>query len=72
MAQECDNDLNVRVSVVDDAIVVTTPGTSYSVTYRKRHEPWLLASDIRDDKNPSANGPFERVLGQQRMTGRAS
>ena len=49
--EEDDNDLDVRVSVVNDAIVVTMPGTSYSVTYRKRDEPWLIASDIRDDKN---------------------
>ena len=46
-----DNDLDVQVSVVNDAIVVTMPGTSYSVTYRKRDEPCLLASDIRDDKD---------------------
>ena len=45
-----DNDLNVHISVMNDAIVVTMPGTSYSVTYRKRDEPWLLASDVRDDK----------------------
>ena len=45
------DDLDVQVSVVNDAIVVTLPGTSYSVTYRKRSEPWLLASDIRDDKD---------------------
>jgi len=49
--EEGDNDLDVQVSVVNDAIVVTMPGTSYSVTYRKRDEPWLLASDIREDKN---------------------
>jgi len=41
----------MQVSVVDDAIVVTMPGPAYAVTYRKRDEPWLLASDIRDDKN---------------------
>ena len=51
VAQQYDNDLDVQVSVVADAIVVTTSGTSYSVTYRKRDEPCLLASDIRDDKN---------------------
>jgi len=43
--------LDVQVSVVNDAIVVTMPGTSYSVTYRKRDEPWLHASDIRDDND---------------------
>ena len=51
MAQTADDSFDVHVAVVDDAIVVTIPGTSYSVTYRKRDEPWLLASDIRDDKN---------------------
>jgi hypothetical protein len=30
---------------VDDAIIVTMPGTRYSVTYRKGADPWLLASD---------------------------
>ena len=49
--EEDDNDLDVQVSVVNDAIVVTMPGTSYSVTYHKRTEPWLHASGIRDDKN---------------------
>jgi len=49
--EEEDNGSDLRVSVVDDAIIVTMPGTSYSVTYRKRGEPWLLSSDIRDDKN---------------------
>ena len=51
MAQTADDSFDVHVAVVDDAIVVTIPGTSYSVTYRKRDEPWLLASDIRADKN---------------------
>jgi hypothetical protein len=51
MAQTADDSFDVHVAVVDDAIVVIIPGTSYSVTYRKRDEPWLLASDIRDDKN---------------------
>jgi hypothetical protein len=49
--EEDHNGSDLRVSVVDDAIIVTMPGTSYSVTYRKRNEPWLLASDISDDKN---------------------
>ena len=35
--------------VKNGAIVVTMPATRYSVTYRKGDEPWLLASDIRDD-----------------------
>ena len=46
-----DNDLDLQVSVMDDAIIVTMRGTSYSVTYRKRDEPWLHASNIRDDKD---------------------
>jgi len=46
-AQDVD-DLCVQVSVIDDAIIATLPGTSYSVTYHKRNEPWLLTSDIRD------------------------
>jgi hypothetical protein len=50
VAQQHD-DLDVQISVVGDAIIVTMPGTSYSVTYRKRDEPWLLASDIRDDND---------------------
>jgi hypothetical protein len=40
---------DVQVSVVDDTIIATMPGTSYMVTYRKSKEPWLVASDIRDD-----------------------
>lgn len=39
------------VVLEDDAIIVTMPGTSYSVTYRKRNEPWLFASEISDEKN---------------------
>ena len=42
-----------RVEVEDDGIIVTLPGTSYSVTYRKSNEPWLVASDNRDDPDSS-------------------
>jgi hypothetical protein len=49
--EEDHNGSDLRVSVVDEAIIVTMPGTSYSVSYHKRNDPWLLASDIRDDKN---------------------
>jgi hypothetical protein len=49
--EEDDNDLDLQISVVNDALVVTMPGTSYSVTYHKRSEPWLHASDLRDDKD---------------------
>jgi len=31
--------------------IVTMPGTSYSVTYHKRNDPWVFASNIRDDHN---------------------
>ena len=34
----------INVAVVDDAIIVTMPGTRYSITYRKGPDPWLLAS----------------------------
>ena len=51
MRQEDIDDLDVHVSAVEDAIIVTLPGTSHSVTYHKRNDPWLLASDIREDKN---------------------
>ena len=45
-----ENDLRVLVVLEADTIVVTMPGTSYSITYRKRHDtPWLVASDVRDD-----------------------
>jgi len=37
------------VTVENGAIIVTMPGTRYSITYRKDDEPWLLASDIHDD-----------------------
>jgi len=42
----------VLVVLEGEAIVVTIPGTRYSVTYRKlRNSPWLIASDIRDDSD---------------------
>jgi len=41
----------IHVAVADDAITVTMQGTRYSVTYRKGDEPWLLASDIQDDRD---------------------
>lgn len=41
------NDLRLLVVLEADTIVVTMPGTSYSVSYRKLHDtPWLVASDI--------------------------
>jgi hypothetical protein len=40
MEAKSGNELDVQVSVLDDTIVVTMPGTSYSVTYHKRNDPW--------------------------------
>jgi hypothetical protein len=51
-----DNDLRVLVVLKADTIVVTIPGTRYSVSYRKvRDMPWLVASDIRDDPDSLIN-----------------
>jgi len=50
MVGEPENDLDVHLAVEDNAIIVTLPGTSFCVAYRKGAEPWLLASDIRDDR----------------------
>ena len=51
MISELENDLDVQVAVQDGAIIVTLPGTSFCVVYRKGADPWLLVSDIRDDPN---------------------
>ena len=51
MTDDLENDLDVQVAVKDGAIIVTLPGTSFCVVYRKGADPWLLASDIRDDPN---------------------
>ena len=40
----------MHVSVVNDTIVITMAGTSYSVTYYKRDDPWLLTSDTARDE----------------------
>jgi hypothetical protein len=48
------NDLGVLVVLEGDSIVVTIPGTIYSVTYHKlRNPPWLFAAEIRNDLNSS-------------------
>jgi hypothetical protein len=40
-------DSRLRLDVVDDEIIITLPGTSYSVTYFKRaNSPQLLARNI--------------------------
>ena len=57
--KERDDGFAIHVAVVDDAIIVTMPGTRYSVTYRKGDEPWLLASDSYDDLDfPSRKHTF--------------
>jgi len=48
MIGDIENDLDVQVAVKDGAIIVTLPGTSYCVVYRKGADPWL---EIRDDPN---------------------
>ena len=59
MEKEGDNGFTIHVAVVDDAIVVTMPGTGYSVTYRKGDDPWLLASDsYYDPAFPSRKHTF--------------
>jgi hypothetical protein len=59
MAKEADNGFAIHVAVVDDAITVTMPGTRYSITYRKGAGPWLLVSDIHDDRDfPSRKFTF--------------
>ena len=56
MDKEGDNDFAIHVAVVGKAIIVTMPGTGYSITYRKPGKtPWLVASNIRDDFNSPIN-----------------
>ena len=44
---------SLRIDVVDDEIIVSLPGTSYSVTYFKRpNSPQLLARRIADKDDP--------------------
>ena len=65
-------DLRVLVVLDGDTIVVTMPGTSYSVTYHKLHDsPLLVASDMRDDPDSPINKfTFERERGSQLTTKR--
>ena len=49
MSDVPENHLDVQVAVKDGAIIVTLPGTSFRVVYRKEADPWLLASDVHDD-----------------------
>src|SRR5262245_27372366 len=50
MGENGDDGLDVHVTVEGNTIIVTLPGTTFCVAYRKTPDsPWLLASDIRDD-----------------------
>jgi hypothetical protein len=45
MSNEDGDDLRVLVILEADTIVVTMPGTNYSISYRKLHDtPWLVSS----------------------------
>ena len=53
---ESNSDLRLLVVLEADTIVVTMPGTRYSIAYRKLHDtPWLVASDVRDDPESQIN-----------------
>jgi len=50
---------DVQISVKDNAITVSLPGTSFSVTYRKLPDkPWLTAADIADVRGASTSQRF--------------
>ena len=70
MEAKSGNELDVQVSVLDDTIVVTMPGTSYSVTYHKRNDPWLFASNIRDDHNSPISKWTSASSGTRSVVGR--
>jgi len=53
MGKDGDNDLDVHVTVEGEVIVATLPCTTFRIVYRKADEPWLLASDVRDDPSSS-------------------
>jgi hypothetical protein len=44
--------VKLRVEVEDDGIIVTLPGTSFRVIYKKQSQyPGLIAFDFRGDKD---------------------
>jgi hypothetical protein len=60
MEKEGDDGFAIHVTIVDDVITVTMPGTRYSITYRKGADPWLVASDRYDDPDfPSRKFTFQ-------------
>ena len=73
MTDRLENDLDVQVAVEDGAIIVTLPGTSFCVVYRKGADPWLLVSDIRDDPKLTDQQIYiSRALGSPPTTRRVS
>ena len=44
MEKEADNGFTIQVAVVDDAIIVSMPGTGYTITYRKGADPFTFAA----------------------------
>ena len=47
MWKDSDNDVDVHVTVEGEAIVVTLPGTTFWIFYRKADELSLAASGLR-------------------------
>lgn len=44
----------LRVDVVSDTLIITFPGTTFRVLYRKlSHEPGLMAFDMQGDREAS-------------------
>ena len=70
---EAKSDLDVRVSVLDDTIIVTMPGTSYSVTYHKRLRAGVITTNgslLRSDTTASAMS-FDVIRVQEQTIMRA-
>jgi hypothetical protein len=56
---------DLLVEVVDDQIVVTLPGSGYSVTYFKReNSPGLFATRIADKDDPQVTLRLSEFLAQ--------
>jgi hypothetical protein len=62
--------IRLRVEVEDDGIIVTLPGTTFRVIYRKpSHYPGLVAFDLRGDKDAGISQTnFLAGAGEQRST----
>src|SRR5215469_18675264 len=71
--EEDDNGSELSISVVDDAIIVTMPGTSYSVSYHKRMTHGSSRQTFATTRTlPSTDGHFAPEPGPQPVTRRAS